>query len=88
MGRAPAGRLQFSVVDTGGTGITPEDLPHAFGRFYKTVDSTRSGLGLAISRSLVLAHGGKIGAESAPRHGMTIRSAFPLEPTEQPSAAA
>jgi signal transduction histidine kinase len=41
---ADAGKLRFSVVDTG-SGIAAEDLPHVFERFYKTADSTGSGLG-------------------------------------------
>jgi two-component system sensor histidine kinase BaeS len=84
---AATGSVRFSVADTG-TGIAPEDLPHVFERFYKTADSTGSGLGLAIARNLVLAHGGKIEAESAAGRGTTIRFALPLEPTAGPAAAA
>ncbi|MCX6069652.1 MAG: ATP-binding protein, partial [Chloroflexi bacterium] len=84
---AIANGLRFSVADTG-TGIAPEDLPHVFERFYKTPDSTGSGLGLAIARNLVLAHGGKIEAESAAGRGTTISFSLPLEPPEGPAAAA
>jgi two-component system sensor histidine kinase BaeS len=81
-----AGELRFSVADTG-TGITPEDLPHIFERFYKTADSTGSGLGLAIARNLVLAHGGKIEAESAEGRGTAIRFSLPIGPPEEPAEA-
>ena len=67
----------FAVEDTG-TGISPESLPHVFDRFVKAGDSKGAGLGLAIARSLVNAHGGDISAESAPGKGTTIRFTLPL----------
>jgi signal transduction histidine kinase len=61
-----AGRLVLSVTDTG-SGIAPEILPQIFERSYRG-DSSRSGnesgLGLAIARSIVELHGGKIQVES------------------------
>lgn len=58
--------IQYSVEDEG-IGISASDLEHIFERFYK-VDKSRSdsgtGLGLSLSRHLVLVHGGKIWAES------------------------
>ena len=61
-------QVEIRVTDTG-RGIAPEFLPHVFERFQQADSSTtRSeaglGLGLAIVRHLVLAHGGSIGAES------------------------
>ena len=61
-------RVRMSVHDSG-PGIDPEDLPHLFDRFYQA-DPARdrstgtSGLGLAIVRALVDAHGGTTGAEN------------------------
>ena len=66
------GVVQVRVKDTG-SGISPEDLPHVFDRFYRG-DKSRphngeSGLGLAIAKSIVEAHGGKIQVESKPGEG-------------------
>ena len=77
---ASAGSVVLAVSDTG-QGIPPEALPHIFDRFYKA-DSARSasgqsGLGLAIARSIVEAHGGRIGAESQPGKGTRIHVDLP-----------
>ena len=72
---APAG-VAFAVSDTG-PGIDARDLPHVFDRFVKSADSGGAGLGLAIARSLVEAHGGRITAESAPGAGTTMRFLLP-----------
>lgn len=67
--RQSAGGITLSVSDTG-EGILPEHLPHIFERFYRG-DAARdrdhggSGVGLAISRALVQAHGGSLTASSA-----------------------
>lgn len=66
------GAVQIKVKDTG-RGISPEDLPHIFDRFYRGDKSRQhngeSGLGLAIAKSIVEAHGGKISVDSAPDQG-------------------
>lgn len=70
------------VRDTG-PGIPPEALPRIFDRFYR-VDPSRSrisggaGLGLAIAKHFVEAHGGTIRAESEPGKGTCIQFTLPL----------
>jgi signal transduction histidine kinase len=71
--RRTAAGVEVSVRDTG-EGIGAEDLPHIFDRFYRG-DKSRSratggaGLGLAIAKGIVEAHGGEIGVESEPEQG-------------------
>jgi signal transduction histidine kinase len=74
-----AAGVAFTVADTG-SGIDPADLPHVFDRFVKSSGSGGAGLGLAIARSLVQAHGGSIGADSQPGRGTTMRFVLPLAP--------
>jgi signal transduction histidine kinase len=69
--------LQVSISDSG-AGISAQDLPHIFDRFYKSSDSHGSGLGLAIARSLVAAHGGEITAGSKAGEGTTVRFTLPV----------
>ena len=54
-------------------------LPHIFNRFYKSRDSSGTGLGLPIARHLVEAHGGSITAESQPGQGTTMRIRLPVD---------
>ena len=68
-------------VRNGGEPIPPEDLPCIFDRFYQ-VDQARtrnghSGLGLAIVRELVQAHGGEVTVESSAEAGTTFRVRLP-----------
>ncbi len=70
------------LVHDSGTGIDPEELPHIFDRFWRG-DRARShtgsgaGLGLAIARQLVEAHGGHISAASEPGRGTLLTIALP-----------
>jgi signal transduction histidine kinase len=75
---APAGGggVLFEVSDDG-PGIAAADLPHVFDRFVKAADSGGAGLGLAIAKSLVDAHGGQISAASEPGRGTSIRVTLP-----------
>ena len=68
--------VAFSVADTG-EGIPADELAHVFDRFAKSPESRGAGLGLAIAKSLVQAHGGTISAESEPGRGTTIRFVLP-----------
>jgi two-component system OmpR family sensor kinase/two-component system sensor histidine kinase BaeS len=75
-------QVQVSVRDTG-VGIALEDLPYVFDRFYRAEKSRaradgRSGLGLAIARHLVEAHGGRIGVESQPGRGSHFFFTLPI----------
>jgi signal transduction histidine kinase len=73
--------LEFSVRDNG-EGIPADALPHIFDRFYRAdparAQGNESGLGLAIARSIVEAHGGAISAESEVGQGTEIIIIFPL----------
>ena len=73
--------VQVSVTDTG-VGIAADDLPFVFERFYRADKSrTRAtggaGLGLAIAKQWVEAHGGKIQVESEPGRGTTFTFTLP-----------
>ena len=75
--------LAISIIDDG-IGIPAADLPHVFDRFYRT-DQSRSrgiagkGLGLAITRAIVEAHGGTVAATSdGLGHGVTVTCRLPL----------
>jgi signal transduction histidine kinase len=74
-GHDPQG-VGFAVTDTG-EGIPADELAHVFDRFAKSPKSRGAGLGLAIAKSLVEAHGGTIAAESQPGRGTTIRFVLP-----------
>jgi signal transduction histidine kinase len=67
--------VEFSIADSG-TGIEQDRLTHVFDRFSRAPDSPGVGLGLAIAKTLVEAHGGRIRAESGPR-GTTIAFTLP-----------
>jgi len=76
-----AGWVAVSVSDTG-CGIPAEDLPRVFERFYQ-VDKARAarqgyGLGLAIAREIVEAHGGQIGVESLEGMGTRFTVTLPV----------
>lgn len=67
---APLGFVRFAVRDEG-PGISAESLPHVFERFYRAPNQTKpgAGLGLAIAREIVVAHGGSITCTSEPGRG-------------------
>lgn len=78
-----AGNQALVIVADTGTGISPEDLPHVFDRFYRGNKSRgrrvgSAGLGLAIARQLVMAHGGEISVESAEGTGTTFTVRLPI----------
>lgn len=77
-----ADQVRVSVADTG-AGISPEDLPHVFDRFYRAKGQNRkgSGLGLAIAKWIAEAHGGTLTVESKPGMGSTFTLRLPLDTT-------
>ena len=68
--------VEVTVRDTG-TGIAPEAVGGIFDRFSKSTESPGAGLGLAIAKGLVEAHGGTIRAESTPGQGTRIVFTLP-----------
>jgi len=75
--RSDDGKYAEVTVEDTGVGIAPDVLPHIFNRFYKSRDSSGTGLGLPIAKHLVEAHGGTITAESQPGRGTTMRIRLP-----------
>jgi signal transduction histidine kinase len=74
--------MEIKVKDTG-IGISPEELPKIFDKFYriknpKTRDVTGTGLGLAIVKGVVDAHHGTIDVESVVDQGTTFRILLPV----------
>jgi two-component system sensor histidine kinase KdpD len=78
--RRAASRLEFILSDDG-PGIDASDLPMVFEKFYRGKRSSKtrkgSGMGLAIARAILLAHGGGIEATSEPGNGATFRFWIP-----------
>jgi signal transduction histidine kinase len=70
--------VKFGVRDHG-PGIPPESLPHVFEKFYRVPGQTKkgAGLGLAISREIVVAHGGSIACASGPGPGSDFHFLLP-----------
>jgi two-component system sensor histidine kinase KdpD len=84
-------RLEFRVEDDG-PGIDAADLPFIFDKFYRGRKAASkgkgTGMGLAIARSILAAHGGGIEAESVPGHGACFRFWVPLVEKEPARAEA
>jgi signal transduction histidine kinase len=80
---APAGDLSIEVMDTG-PGIPPEQLPDIFEAFRRAGNYARckhkgAGLGLAITKQIVMSMGGRISVFSLPGVGSTFKIALPLD---------
>jgi signal transduction histidine kinase len=71
--------VQFAVRDTG-SGIAPGDLPHLFDRFWRADKTAHAGvgLGLAIAKGIVDAHGGCLRVESEPGRGSCFTFTLPV----------
>ncbi len=86
---AEGDRIRFAVSDTG-EGIAAEHLPRLFEKFYR-VPGSRSegaGLGLAITREIVQAHGGSIAVESQPGRGTTFTFWLPTAAADRAARTA
>ncbi len=86
------GKIEVSIADSG-AGISPDELPHIFERFYQTDKSRRGGtrhgvgLGLAIAHEIVQAHHGSIEVTSNPGMGSTFVVKIPLVRPEDAALA-
>jgi PAS domain S-box-containing protein len=74
------GQLRFSVSDTG-VGLPTEKIDQIFSAFF-TTKPQGSGMGLAISRSIVESHGGQLWASANSRGGATFHFTLPIQVTE------
>lgn len=71
------GSIVVSIADTG-RGIPEDKLPYIFDAFYRISRDTKgSGLGLFIVKTIIEAHGGRIGVESTPGKGSTFSFKLP-----------
>lgn len=87
--RDAGGAVEFSVSDTG-TGISTDDLPRLFQRFWRIDNARRRshegcGIGLAMVQELVEMHGGSIGVESTLGKGTVFTVALPFGYQHLPS---
>ena len=78
--------VKIQVIDTG-IGISPEDIPHLFDRFYRAKDVSSAniegtGLGLYIAKTIIESHGGKIGVRSQPGVGTHFEIGIPIVPSK------
>jgi two-component system sensor histidine kinase KdpD len=84
------GRLEFCVEDNG-PGIDALDLPLIFEKFYRgkrgAIVGKGSGMGLAIARAILTAHGGEIEVSSVPGKGTSFRFWVPLVEKEPGNSA-
>jgi signal transduction histidine kinase len=88
----PPAEVELCIRDTG-IGVRPDEAEHLFKAFYPTKPAGL-GMGLAISRTIVEAYGGRLWAETNPGRGMTFGFYLPThgvtqnpdEPTSAPAA--
>lgn len=91
--RAESGEAVVSISDSG-IGIPAEAMPFLFSKFFRVNNSAHreiggTGLGLSLVKQIVLAHRGRVWAESVPGEGSTFHFTLPLAPivnasSEQP----
>lgn len=86
----PAGSWAVARISDTGPGISREDLPHVFERFYRAERSRSraaggTGLGLAVVKRVVELHGGSVEVESREGEGATFTVRLPLPPRRRPT---
>jgi two-component system sensor kinase FixL len=74
----PAGAMVQVTVSDEGHGIPADELPRVFEPFF-TSKPNGLGMGLAISRSIIEAHGGRLWAENRPAGGAAFTFTLPAE---------
>jgi PAS domain S-box-containing protein len=86
--RLVGGSVRFTITDSG-PGISEPDLPHIFERFWRAKSSAGMGvgLGLAIAKGIVEAHGGEIRVQNIPGAGASFSFTIPCAPTLEKRAA-
>lgn len=77
--RSTPDAVELDVADTG-SGMDESVAAHAFDRLWRSGEDAGAGLGLAIVRDLVRAHGGDVSLETAPGAGTTVRCRLPVGP--------
>ena len=80
--------IQVSVLDTG-PGISAEQLPHLFDRYWQARKGTRQGIGLGLSivKGVVEAHGGRVAVSSEVGQGAAFRFTVPALLSSVPAAS-
>lgn len=85
--RHEGGDIRCEVVDTG-IGVSEEDLPKLFQRFTQLTPGVKrgkgAGLGLSISKSIIDAHGGRLGVESREKEGSVFWFSLPTHSSLPP----
>ena len=80
----------YIEVRDSGVGVAPDQLPFIFDKFFQIGQQARTkgaGLGLAIAREIVEAHGGRITVESQPNNGTTFCIVLPISEQQTPQTA-
>ncbi|WP_207532127.1 ATP-binding protein [Desertivirga arenae] len=76
------------TIRDNGKGVSEEELPHIFERFYSEHNKKGTGVGLALTKNLVELHGGKIEVESSPGKGTSFTVRLPYRKDVTPIISA